>query len=109
MRDTDVFGRLGGAEFVVLLPQATLKEARVVAEKLRADVAAALRDELPLARALGVSAGVASGPSGTTDEGLGALVRAADQALYAAKAAGRHRVREAPASAAPEREVRRAA
>ncbi len=80
-REGDVFARFGGDEFVFLLPQTPLQGAHVLAEKLRAAVAA-LR--LPVGgQSLTVSIGLASCPShGLTAE---ALLHAADCALYRAK------------------------
>ena len=86
LRSTDLAYRVGGEEFVVLLPGHDLSAATAVAERIRADVAAA-----PLASlALTVSAGVASGDGvhGT----LADLLGQADAALYAAKNAGRDTV-----------------
>ena len=88
-RPGDVVARLGGEEFVVLMPDTTLEEARGRAETLREDVARSpiAIDGGPLA--MTVSAGVvARGESAH----LAAMLRAADQAMYAAKAAGRNRV-----------------
>jgi diguanylate cyclase (GGDEF)-like protein len=90
-RGQDVACRFGGEEFTLLMPGATLAATQARAELLRAAVAAL---ELSLhgqpLRRLTISAGVALCP----DQGVtGAVVlRAADQALYAAKEAGRNRV-----------------
>ncbi|HWK27536.1 MAG TPA: GGDEF domain-containing protein [Solirubrobacter sp.] len=81
LRAEDQIGRLGGEEFVVLLPDADARAARLVAEKLRAGVAAA-----PVA--VTVSIGVATWNGESAEE----LLQRADTALYAAKDAGRDRV-----------------
>ena len=90
MRDIDRVGRWGGEEFVVLLPGASLAQARDAAERLRDKVQALpLRwqdQAVPLTLSAGVSQWNAAG-----DE-LGALLGRADAALYRAKAAGRNRV-----------------
>jgi diguanylate cyclase (GGDEF)-like protein len=98
--------RFGGDEFVIALPNHTERRAERVAERLREAVRAAapvLAGEVFPPRTLSISVGVASlRPSGrpgdsTPDLQLGErLFRAADGALYAAKAAGRNRVASAP-------------
>lgn len=89
----DIPARFGGEEFVVLLPNTGLEEAAEIAERIRTAIAA-LRVFHPGRAGEGfvsVSIGVAAmRPSAATPPS--ALVRAADQALYAAKAAGRNRV-----------------
>jgi diguanylate cyclase (GGDEF)-like protein len=91
LRADDIACRYGGEELVVILPDTPLDEAAACAEKIR--VAIAEQQLRYQGAALGVvtaSFGVAaSGPSGTTAEGL---LRAADVALYAAKHEGRNRV-----------------
>jgi diguanylate cyclase (GGDEF)-like protein len=106
VRDADVVGRFGGEEFVVLLPGLdTGAEGRaellVVAERLRCRVA-----ELDLAVetpdgpmtietiTVSVGAAVSAGPAGVEH-----LLKAADTALYAAKAGGRNQVQVAGAAA----------
>jgi diguanylate cyclase (GGDEF)-like protein len=90
LRPGDVFGRVGGEEFVVLLPRTDLAMAIALAEDLRAHVAA-----LPLrldgqTQAITVSIGVAVREA--TDADADALIRRADRTLYEAKRAGRNRV-----------------
>ena len=90
-RDMDRLGRYGGEEFMVMLPETSLDDGIVFVERVRRDIARRPFDvghEEPLH--ITVSAGVATYPHGieTPEE----LVRRADQALYAAKAAGRDRV-----------------
>ena len=86
LRQPDRFGRFGGEEFVVLLPETSLAEARVVAERIRAEVASGNK-ELP---ACTVSIGVAV--NGPDDLEVDAIVARADAAMYRAKEAGRNRV-----------------
>lgn len=89
-RVTDVAARLGGEEFGLLFPDTTLAQARKVAERIRAAVAAA-PTRLPDGTALHVtmSIGVAAlGPGSTLD----AAMSEADQALYVAKHQGRNQV-----------------
>jgi len=89
-RDSDLLGRYGGEEFVVLLPDAGQRRALDAAERLRAEVAntPVETDCGPLS--ITVSLGAATLVSSV--DNLDALLKQADQALYAAKAAGRNRV-----------------
>lgn len=89
LRETDLFGRLGGEEFCVLLPEEGEHGMLENAERLRQVVAATpivLRDgrSLPIT----VSIGCACSRPDTAD--MSQLLKQADQALYAAKHAGRN-------------------
>jgi diguanylate cyclase (GGDEF)-like protein len=91
LRSTDLFGRLGGEEFGILLPECALDQALARVEQMRASVAlVALGDEAP-----GVSISASFGVSSVINAGyeLRELMRDADNALYAAKRGGRNRVR----------------
>jgi diguanylate cyclase (GGDEF)-like protein len=96
VRKIDVVCRYGGEEFGILLTQTNEPQALAIAEKLRKLVAEWQFPGVP--RAVTISAGVASFPAHgkTRDE----MVRAADSGLYAAKQAGRNRVRLNPHSQA---------
>ena len=88
LRREDLFGRLGGEEFVVVLPEADPASARYAAERLRQAVE---RTEFVIQRTtvpLYVSIGIALYQSGHDD--FATLLRRADQAMYAAKRAGRN-------------------
>ncbi|AKU25122.1 GGDEF domain-containing protein [Massilia sp. NR 4-1] len=92
-RPGDLAARYGGEEIGVLLPNTDAEGARAVAERIRAAVEA-LQMPHPGSRfqVVTVSAGVAAiKPQRGVDQ-PGALVEAADRALYAAKSAGRNRV-----------------
>ena len=96
IRGTDIACRMGGEEFAVLLPGASFAIAQQRAEELRRAVAALrvrhLDTGLP---PVSLSCGVAIYPDhGNT---VDTLLRAADQALYRAKAGGRNRVESAAA------------
>jgi diguanylate cyclase (GGDEF)-like protein len=96
MRASDTVGRLGGDEFLAILPETGVEGALEVAEKLRE----ALRVPYPLDNAqakIGASAGVALFPEHGNDPE--SLQRAADAALYAAKREGRDRTKVATAMA----------
>jgi diguanylate cyclase (GGDEF)-like protein len=97
LRTSDFVGRNGGEEFVALLPDTGADGALEAAEKLRAAIA---RVTLPgIDRAVTASVGVAVYPHTAADPE--SLLRLADRALYAAKAAGRNRaaVADAPVGA----------
>lgn len=87
LRQTDLICRYGGEEFAVLLPETSPANALRVAEQLRERIASA---GLTALQTLTVSIGVAAMESEDTSDSL--LARA-DQALYAAKGAGRNCVR----------------
>jgi diguanylate cyclase (GGDEF)-like protein len=89
-RDSDVVARYGGEEFVLLLQEAHPGEAREAAERIRAALARAPVRVGDLAVPVTASLGIAT--AGPETAGIDQLVRAADAALYRAKAAGRDRV-----------------
>lgn len=86
-RPTDIATRFGGEEFLVLMPHTSLKQALLVAERIRATLAAQRIEPLPAA--ITASLGVAQLAAGESGD---ALLRRADKALYEAKASGRNRV-----------------
>ncbi|MFD1702715.1 diguanylate cyclase [Methylopila henanensis] len=93
----DFVARFGGEEFVVLLPDVVLEEARAIAERVRASVEnRALVNPGGLAGVVTVSIGVAAAPPGRLER----LIEEADAALYAAKQRGRNRVELAAGQAA---------
>jgi diguanylate cyclase (GGDEF)-like protein len=96
VRAEDLVGRWGGEEFVVALPETTPCGAAAVAESLRSAIAESAIDAGDAALHVTVSIGVAA----WTGEALEDLVDRADQALYAAKTAGRDRVVVEPAARA---------
>ncbi|MGE5538902.1 MAG: PleD family two-component system response regulator [Gemmatimonas sp.] len=98
IREVDLVARIGGEEFVVVMPDSTDGIGLKVAERLRLAVASAPVETPPPAGAISVtvSVGVAVVEAGET--GADAL-RRADDALYRAKNQGRNRV--APARSSP--------
>jgi diguanylate cyclase (GGDEF)-like protein len=89
-RDTDVVARLGGEEFVALLPGFGMAEAQGVLESVRDDLRA-LR--LPDGEGgLTLSIGLAAASPAHPYLSAQALLQAADEALYIAKHAGRDRL-----------------
>jgi diguanylate cyclase (GGDEF)-like protein len=105
MRAGDVIGRLGGEEFVALLPNA-LSEAIVAAERVRRAFAAASIVPGGNHVAATVSIGVACGSANAE---IDTLVARADAALYRAKLNGRDRVETADEAVAGAAEPRAAA
>ncbi len=93
LRKNDLFGRLGGEEFGVILPGVGPATAKAMAERLRQAIAHAPLTcsggsmPLPITASIGMACG-AAGPATSVD----ALLTLADAALYQAKNAGRNRV-----------------
>jgi len=94
LRKEDVVGRHGGEEFLVLLPDTTGPAADAAIEALRHAVADTPMQAGGHDITITVSAGLATWSGEDAEE----LMRRADVALYAAKAAGRNAVRSAPAA-----------
>ncbi|MBH3358673.1 MULTISPECIES: GGDEF domain-containing protein [Pseudomonas] len=97
LRHGDVFGRIGGEEFACLLPGAGEQIATLVAQNIRQRFHSAA---LPTPGSLSVSIGVVTSEAAGYE--LSRLLALADDALYAAKAAGRNRVHVFEHSAANE-------
>ncbi len=96
VRTIDLVCRLGGEEFVVVMPETPTETAARVAERLRASIAA---DLFPLDagdRAIAITASIGLAERGSSSAAA-ALYRAADQALYKSKQTGRNRVTAAAA------------
>ena len=91
LRNFDVAARYGGEEFSIVLPETEITAATALAERLRREVERHLSADSPVARRpVTISVGVASlGPVLQTTH---KVIRAADQALYAAKKQGKNRV-----------------
>ena len=90
LRPADLFGRIGGEEFAILLPDTARQDALLLAERLRAAFKATAHRVAERTLTATVSVGVAI--SDDTSSDLAALLDVADQALYRAKAMGRNRV-----------------
>lgn len=98
LREADVFARLGGEEFAILLPCIDALGAMRVADRLRLRVAGtpAQIDAGPLSFSVSIGATMLD----AADEDYEAAYARADEALYAAKHAGRNRVVLAPVAMA---------
>lgn len=91
LRASDTVGRLGGEEFAVLMPETRLADAREVCERVRRAVAAEAV-VCPDGRTLGMTVSIGVAEVAPDDDGVEAVMRRADQLLYAAKHGGRNRV-----------------
>ena len=86
LRKSDLFGRWGGEEFLIICPNTEIDEASLLAEQIRASIEAT---DLGWDTVHTVSAGVTSYRSGDDEE---MLIQRADRMLYAAKQRGRNRL-----------------
>jgi diguanylate cyclase (GGDEF)-like protein len=88
-RRSDVVGRVGGEEFAILLPETTRSQAKTVAERIRKHIASQImrsgENTFHITASIGIAEAIPSLPN------VESLIRAADQAMYEAKAQGRNR------------------
>ena len=91
LRAKDILIRFGGEEFVVLLPELDLRNARQIAERLCERVAQTVRFETAIGPLPGVTISIGLAHMLAADD-LTALLERADRALYRAKQQGRNRV-----------------
>lgn len=93
LRPSDLVARYGGEEFLLIMPETALREARMIAERVRLAVAATpvTSDDGAALPAVTVSLGLAEMRPGDTAE---KLIAGADAAMYRAKQGGRNRVCE---------------
>lgn len=90
LRNVDLAARLGGEEFVVMLPETGIEKGTEIAERIRRRIEEKTLEWRGQRIPVRVSAGVSAIPDCVTQPD--ALVRSADQALYASKNGGRNRV-----------------
>ena len=89
LRATDLFGRYGGEEFLLILPDTDARGAAAAAHRIRSNIEAAAFPQIPAERRVTVTVGVACRGAGENAE---ALLQRADAGLYRGKEAGRNRV-----------------
>lgn len=92
LRESDLLGRYGGEEFLVLMPETDHAEALEAAERIRQRVADMKLADERNTLSITICIGVATMQAGENPS-LNILIRNADDALYTAKAAGRNCVR----------------
>ena len=91
LRETDILGRYGGEEFVLMLPETRLDGAKIMAERIRQQVAEAAVPYNDTTLQVTISAGIAEYHASMAR--YEDLIKAADDALYHAKESGRNCVR----------------
>ncbi len=91
-RTTDIVGRFGGEEFLMILPNTDGIRAAIVAERVRKAAEEHIYKYKEFLVRITTSAGVASVPANPQVHDENELLKAADQALYRAKQASRNRV-----------------
>ncbi len=92
IREQDLLGRIGGEEFLLLLPETSREECLKIAERLRQTLAESSPEALAGESRVTISAGVATL---NTELQFSELLKQADNALYRAKNKGRNRVESA--------------
>jgi len=90
LRQIDTIGRIGGEEFVIIMPGAELSGAMIMAERLRQTIGATPLNWEGTPISITVSIGVAE--YSPADRDIEQLLQRADTAMYQAKSAGRNRV-----------------
>lgn len=90
IRGSDIFGRYGGEEFLLILPGTRRQEALAMAERIRKSLSSTPVSLAETQRKITVSIGQAACPEDAPD--AAGVLRAADAAMYRAKAQGRNQV-----------------
>ena len=89
VRASDIVGRYGGEEFIILFSSIDKQATLQLADKIRGNVEHDTRSIVPVT----VSIGVATGELGTAiEESMISLIKSADECLYQAKSSGKNRV-----------------
>jgi diguanylate cyclase (GGDEF)-like protein len=97
LREPDIFGRTGGEEFAVVLPNGRAEEAKMIAERLRRQVEAVSvpldsNQSVSFTVSIGVATSVPAVSGAARRPDIKTLLALADAALYRSKAEGRNRV-----------------
>lgn len=90
LRDSDIFGRIGGEEFAAVLPEIPSDDAYLVAERLRNTISEI--EVVSDGRTIRLTASMGVTAIQAADENIEIMFKRADEALYEAKAQGRNRV-----------------
>jgi diguanylate cyclase (GGDEF)-like protein len=90
LRETDILGRYGGEEFIILLPETDRHIAQTVAERLRREIS---QEIIPTEKGdLNVTVSIGVAENNELTPTLETLIARADQAMYIAKHKGRNQV-----------------
>jgi diguanylate cyclase (GGDEF)-like protein len=84
LRTSDVAARVGGDEFVILLPDTTAESARIALEKIRARLA-----EAPDVQAFSVTASIGAVSYAQAPTDITVMIKAADELMYRVKGGGK--------------------
>ncbi len=104
LRQVDVIGRLGGDEFLILLPETSSSEARAILGRLRTRLKSVLQTYSPISSA---SIGALTVCSGASDLTLAEIIAKADAIMYTVKHAAKDDVvvEEVPVEEVPKQPV----
>ena len=96
IRTYDSVGRIGGEEFLIVLPDTDFEETRSLAERMRKNIQEKLIQETEQMEDVKVMVSLGITTIQDQDESIDHIIKRADQGLYKAKSAGRNRVEWIP-------------